>query len=116
MARRWKNKAHALGGGGVRREHQWHGGYDQPAPQGNVAEKFSGYHALLGAHADQVLIGACNLVLWLIWGFRQPSADPAEWRGRTKPESKFSSEMQEKQLGAYGSLLGLFWHCFGGYF
>ena len=55
-------------------------------------------------------------MLWLIWGFRQPSADPAEWRGRTKPESKFSSEMQEKQLGAYGSLLGLFWHCFGGYF
>ena len=31
--------------------------------------------------------------------YRQPSADPAEWRGRKKPESKFSKEMQEKQLG-----------------
>jgi gelsolin len=38
--------------------------------------------------------------------YRQPSADPAEWRGRTKPESKFSQEMQDKQLGAYNTESG----------
>ena len=28
------------------------------------------------------------------------------WRGRTKPESKFSKEMQEKSLGAYSKESG----------
>jgi len=38
--------------------------------------------------------------------YRQPCADPAEWRGRSKPESSYSAEMQEKSLGAYNAKSG----------
>eukprot|EP00038_Savillea_parva_P007724 m.172141 g.172141 ORF g.172141 m.172141 type:complete len:873 (-) comp13479_c0_seq1:84-2702(-) len=38
--------------------------------------------------------------------YRQPCADPAEWRGRSKPESSYSKEMQEKSLGAYNAESG----------
>lgn len=38
--------------------------------------------------------------------YRQPCADPAEWRGRSKSESKFSQEMQSKQQGAYSAESG----------
>jgi len=38
--------------------------------------------------------------------YRQPSADPTEWRGRTKPESTYSTERQEKQVGAYSAESG----------
>lgn len=38
--------------------------------------------------------------------YRQPCADPQKWRGRTKPESSYSKEMQEKSLGAYNQESG----------
>eukprot|EP00039_Didymoeca_costata_P025487 m.13551 g.13551 ORF g.13551 m.13551 type:complete len:877 (-) comp4878_c0_seq1:93-2723(-) len=38
--------------------------------------------------------------------YQQPCADPKEWRGRTKPESSYSKEMQEKRIGAYNAETG----------
>eukprot|EP00040_Diaphanoeca_grandis_P028754 m.166936 g.166936 ORF g.166936 m.166936 type:complete len:874 (-) comp31447_c0_seq1:212-2833(-) len=38
--------------------------------------------------------------------YKQPCADPKEWRGRTKPESTYSKERQEKQVGAYNATSG----------
>lgn len=38
--------------------------------------------------------------------YRTPCADPAEWRGRTKPQSTYSKEMQEKQVSNAGVDVG----------